>query len=111
MCSTWGRLQRELLAILLVEAGRVVSVDRIVDSLWGDAPPSAATKSTPSGGTLPGVSFADNGDGSATIAGTQHDPGDQYHAGNQHGGGRYSADAYQFAEDGSRPQELALCIG
>ena len=40
-----GVCERELLAILLVEAGRVVSVDRIVDLLWGDAPPSAATAS------------------------------------------------------------------
>jgi DNA-binding SARP family transcriptional activator len=39
------RLQRQLLAILLVEAGRVVSVDRLVDLLWGDTPPSAAIAS------------------------------------------------------------------
>jgi DNA-binding SARP family transcriptional activator len=39
------RLQRQLLAILLVEAGRVVSVDRLVDLLWGDAAPSAALAS------------------------------------------------------------------
>jgi DNA-binding SARP family transcriptional activator len=39
------RLQRQLLAILLIEAGRVVSVDRLVDLLWGDAAPSAAVAS------------------------------------------------------------------
>jgi DNA-binding SARP family transcriptional activator len=39
------RLQRQLLAILLVEARRVVSVDRLVDLLWGDAAPSAALAS------------------------------------------------------------------
>ncbi len=39
------RLQRQLLAILLVEAGRVVSVDRLVDLLWGDDAPSAAMAS------------------------------------------------------------------
>jgi DNA-binding SARP family transcriptional activator len=39
------RLQRQLLAILLIEAGRVVSVDRLVDLLWGDAAPSAAMAS------------------------------------------------------------------
>jgi DNA-binding SARP family transcriptional activator len=39
------RLQRQLLAILLIEAGRVVSVDRLVDLLWGDAAPAAAIAS------------------------------------------------------------------
>jgi YVTN family beta-propeller protein len=36
--------QREVLAILLVHRGEVVSVDRIVDELWGERPPSRATK-------------------------------------------------------------------
>ena len=39
------RLQRHLLAILLIEAGRVVAVDRLVDLLWGDEPPAAALAS------------------------------------------------------------------
>jgi DNA-binding SARP family transcriptional activator len=39
------RLQRQLLAILLVEGGRTVSVDRLVDLLWGDAAPPAAMAS------------------------------------------------------------------
>jgi DNA-binding SARP family transcriptional activator len=39
------RLQRQLLAILLIEAGSVVSVDRLVDLLWGDSPPPAAIAS------------------------------------------------------------------
>ena len=39
------RLQRHLLVVLLVEAGRVVAVDRLVDLLWGDEPPSAALAS------------------------------------------------------------------
>ncbi|MDV3297119.1 MAG: AfsR/SARP family transcriptional regulator, partial [Brachybacterium paraconglomeratum] len=34
---------RALLSLLLLEAGRVVSVDRIVDQLWGDRPPASAT--------------------------------------------------------------------
>lgn len=34
--------QRLLLAVLLIEAGRVVSVDRLVDELWGDRPPARA---------------------------------------------------------------------
>ncbi|WP_158894315.1 AfsR/SARP family transcriptional regulator [Amycolatopsis anabasis] len=34
--------QRIVLAILLVEAGRVVSADRIVDEIWGDRPPRTA---------------------------------------------------------------------
>lgn len=39
------RLQRHLLAILLVEAGRVVAVDRLTDLLWGETPPGAAIAS------------------------------------------------------------------
>lgn len=39
------RLQRHLLAILLIEAGRVVAVDRLIDLLWGEAPPAAAMAS------------------------------------------------------------------
>lgn len=39
-----GAQQREVLAILLVHRGEVVSVDRIVDELWGERPPNRATK-------------------------------------------------------------------
>ena len=39
-----GAQQREVLAILLVHRGEVVSVDRIVDELWGERPPDKATK-------------------------------------------------------------------
>lgn len=35
---------RALLALLLLEAGRVVSVDRLVDALWGERPPATAAK-------------------------------------------------------------------
>src|SRR5207248_1341644 len=35
---------KALLALLLLEAGRVVSADRIVDGLWGERPPSTAPK-------------------------------------------------------------------
>jgi DNA-binding SARP family transcriptional activator/Flp pilus assembly protein TadD len=34
--------QQIILALLLLEAGNVVSVDRIVDALWSDAPPTTA---------------------------------------------------------------------
>ncbi|SPT57138.1 AfsR/SARP family transcriptional regulator [Actinomadura madurae] len=37
-----GGRQRALLAALLLSAGRVVSVDRLVDELWGERPPSSA---------------------------------------------------------------------
>ncbi|MEX5721878.1 BTAD domain-containing putative transcriptional regulator, partial [Geodermatophilus maliterrae] len=38
-----GAKPRALLALLLAEAGRVVSVDRIVTTLWGDEPPPTVT--------------------------------------------------------------------
>ena len=34
-----GAKERALLADLVVQAGRVVSVDRLVEDLWGEAPP------------------------------------------------------------------------
>lgn len=37
-----GPQQQALLAVLLIHANRVVSVDRLVDCLWGDAPPATA---------------------------------------------------------------------
>ncbi|HEY3206112.1 MAG TPA: BTAD domain-containing putative transcriptional regulator [Gaiellaceae bacterium] len=40
-----GQKQRALLALLLLDAGRVVSVDRIVDALWGEQPPKTAATS------------------------------------------------------------------
>jgi YVTN family beta-propeller protein len=39
-----GRMQRTLLAILLMHRGDVVSVDRLVDDLWASAPPPGAAK-------------------------------------------------------------------
>src|SRR3954451_15545592 len=36
--------QRELLAMLAMHHGEVVSRDRLVDALWGDSPPGSATK-------------------------------------------------------------------
>jgi YVTN family beta-propeller protein len=39
-----GARQREVLAILLLHRGEVVSVDRVVDELWGERPPETATK-------------------------------------------------------------------
>ena len=40
-----GPKQRGLLAILVLEAGRVVPTDRLVDSLWGEEAPRTATAS------------------------------------------------------------------
>ena len=37
-----ARMERALLAVLVLEAGRVVPADRIVDLLWGEAPPPKA---------------------------------------------------------------------
>src|SRR5829696_8545115 len=39
-----GRKPRALLARLLLDAGRTVSVDRLVDDLWGDDVPDSAVK-------------------------------------------------------------------
>jgi predicted ATPase/DNA-binding SARP family transcriptional activator len=38
-----GPRQRALLAVLLLNGGRVVSRDRIVDAIWGENPPATAT--------------------------------------------------------------------
>jgi DNA-binding SARP family transcriptional activator len=40
-----GQKQRAVLALLLLDAGRVVSQDRLVDALWGESPPRAAVPS------------------------------------------------------------------
>ena len=39
-----GERQRGVLAILLINRGKVVTVDRIVDLLWGERPPETAAK-------------------------------------------------------------------
>ncbi|HEY3184885.1 MAG TPA: AfsR/SARP family transcriptional regulator [Gaiellaceae bacterium] len=41
-----GEKPRALLARLLLDAGRVVSADTLVDGLWGDRPPASARKVT-----------------------------------------------------------------
>jgi DNA-binding SARP family transcriptional activator len=40
-----GQKQRALLALLLLNAGSVVSTDRIIDELWGELPPKTASSS------------------------------------------------------------------
>ena len=40
-----GPLQRAVLALLLMEHGRVVSVDRLIDQLWRGEPPPRAIAS------------------------------------------------------------------
>jgi DNA-binding SARP family transcriptional activator len=40
-----GRNQRALLALLLLNAGEVVSTDRLIDGLWGEKPPRTAPTS------------------------------------------------------------------
>jgi DNA-binding SARP family transcriptional activator len=40
-----GLKQRGLFALLALNAGRVVPLDRLVDELWSDEPPSRATLS------------------------------------------------------------------
>jgi DNA-binding SARP family transcriptional activator len=38
-----GTRRQAVLALLLLDANRIVSVDRLIDGVWGDAPPSGAT--------------------------------------------------------------------
>src|SRR3954453_11745319 len=40
-----GQKQRSVLAVLLMEAPRLVSTDRLVDALWGEQPPRTAMTS------------------------------------------------------------------
>ena len=40
-----GPKQRALLALLLLEAGRAISTDRLIDALWGEDPPRTAPTS------------------------------------------------------------------
>jgi DNA-binding SARP family transcriptional activator len=40
-----GAKERALLALLLLQAGEQVSVDRLIDELWGESPPPTARKS------------------------------------------------------------------
>jgi DNA-binding SARP family transcriptional activator len=40
-----GAKERALLAVLLLHAGEPVSVDRLIDELWGESPPATARKS------------------------------------------------------------------
>src|SRR5207253_9362874 len=40
-----GQKQRAVLALLLLDAGRVVSSDRLIDALWGERPPPTAAAS------------------------------------------------------------------
>src|SRR3954449_1795320 len=39
-----GAKQRALLALLLLQEGKTISTDRLVDELWGASPPPTATK-------------------------------------------------------------------
>ena len=39
-----GAKQRALLALLLLNANRVVSRERLIDELWGEDPPETAVK-------------------------------------------------------------------
>jgi DNA-binding winged helix-turn-helix (wHTH) protein len=40
-----GQRQRAILALLAIEVGRVVSVERLIDSVWGEAPPETVRAS------------------------------------------------------------------
>jgi DNA-binding SARP family transcriptional activator len=40
-----GQKQRAVLALLTLNAGRVVSTDRLLDAVWGETPPPTAPTS------------------------------------------------------------------
>src|SRR3954452_970955 len=40
--SLGGRVQRTVLGLLLLHANEAISLDRLVDTVWGAAPPSSA---------------------------------------------------------------------
>jgi DNA-binding SARP family transcriptional activator len=40
-----GSKRRALLALLLVHANETVSIERLIDELWGEDPPATAAKS------------------------------------------------------------------
>jgi predicted ATPase/class 3 adenylate cyclase/DNA-binding winged helix-turn-helix (wHTH) protein len=42
-----SRQERLVLAVLAVGANKVVSVDRLIDALWGEAPPATASRTLP----------------------------------------------------------------
>ena len=45
LATAWWREQRSLLAVLLLHANEVVSSERLIDDLWGEAPPATVAKS------------------------------------------------------------------
>ncbi len=45
ICAVGGAKQRTLLALLLLREGEVVTVERLVDEVWGDDPPPSAVHS------------------------------------------------------------------
>ena len=64
-------LQRVLLCLLLTEADRSVSFDRIVEELWGDAPPAdPSPEPTPRRPRRPAKSQSDRPEGAARPAGS-----------------------------------------
>jgi DNA-binding SARP family transcriptional activator/tetratricopeptide (TPR) repeat protein len=63
-----GPRERVLLAALLVEHGRVVSVDRLTQALWGDRPPATARHQVAIGVSRLRKAFAAAGAGPGIIA-------------------------------------------
>jgi DNA-binding SARP family transcriptional activator len=44
-----GRRERTMLAVLLLAAGRLVPVDKVIDAVWGDLPPATARRQVHNG--------------------------------------------------------------
>lgn len=63
-----GPRERALLAALLVEHGRVVSVDGLTQALWGDHPPATARRQVAIGVSRLRKAFAAAGAGAGVIA-------------------------------------------
>ncbi|MFF3959463.1 BTAD domain-containing putative transcriptional regulator [Streptomyces sp. NPDC001890] len=58
-----GTKQRTLLAALVVEAGRTLTVDRLADELWGDEPPQRAANAVQAHVARLRRMLSDSGDG------------------------------------------------
>ncbi len=71
-----GERQRAVLAILLLHRNEVVSADRLIDELWGEAPPAGARQTLRAYVSKLRRAMATNGATPAVDQGSEREPGD-----------------------------------